>query len=165
LDWLLRNAGVRQQVMIFWNANNTFAFEHIDWGRLTEAAILTTVSRYMKHLMQDLGVNPLIIPNGLWVETLRPPKREAVATFRTLVRGRTVVSKVACWDPDKRWLWAMDTMGAMKHVGWQPLLIARRGVEPHGAEVLAAAAALGLWVAIALSLHGASVACYTPSKA
>jgi glycosyltransferase involved in cell wall biosynthesis len=147
LDWLLRNAGVRHQVKILWNANNTFAFERMDWGRLAKAAIITTVSRYMKHLMQGLGVNPLVIPNGLSADTLLPPKREAVATFRARVRGRTVVSKVARWDPDKRWLLAIDTVGAMKRVGWQPLLIARGGVEPYGAEVLAAAAAAGLRVA------------------
>jgi glycosyltransferase involved in cell wall biosynthesis/ribosome-associated translation inhibitor RaiA len=146
LDWLLRNAGLRHQVMILWNANNTFAFEHINWGRLAEAAIITTVSRYMKHLMQGFGVNPLVIPNGLSADTLLPPEREAVATFRARVRERTVVSKVARWDPDKRWLLAIDTVGAMKRVGWQPLLIARGGVEPHGAEVLAAAAAKGLRV-------------------
>jgi glycosyltransferase involved in cell wall biosynthesis len=35
----------------------------------------------------------------------------------------------------------------MKRIGWQPLLIARGGVEPYGAEVLAAAAAAGLRVA------------------
>jgi ribosome-associated translation inhibitor RaiA len=35
----------------------------------------------------------------------------------------------------------------MKRIGWQPLLIARGGIEPHGAEVLAAAAVAGLRVA------------------
>jgi len=153
LDWLLRNAGVRQQAKILWNANNTFAFEHIDWARLAQAAIITTVSRYMKHLMQGLGANPLVIPNGLSADTLLPPEREAVMTFRNRVRGRTVVSKVARWDPNKRWLLAIDTVGAMKRVGWQPLLIARGGVEPHGAEVLASAAATGLRVADRALLH------------
>jgi glycosyltransferase involved in cell wall biosynthesis len=146
LDWLLRNAGVRHQVKILWNANNTFAFERIDWNRLAKAAIITTVSRYMKHLMQGLGVDPLVIPNGLSADTLLPPQREAVAAFRARVRGRTVVSKVARWDPDKRWLWAIDTVGAMQGAGWRPLLIARGGVEPYGAKVLAAAAATGLRV-------------------
>ena len=147
LDWLLRSVGVRHQVKILWNANNTFAFDRIDWGRLAQAAILTTVSRYMKHLMQGLGVNPLVIPNGLSAETLLPPEHDAVATFKSQVRGRTVVGKVARWDPDKSWLLAIDTVGAMKRVGWQPLLIARGGVEPYGAEVLAAAARAGLRVA------------------
>jgi hypothetical protein len=57
LDWLLRQAGVRQQVHMFWNANNTFAFERSDWQRLAQAAVITTVSRYMKHLMWGLGVS------------------------------------------------------------------------------------------------------------
>jgi glycosyltransferase involved in cell wall biosynthesis/ribosome-associated translation inhibitor RaiA len=147
LDWLLRCAGLRQQVMILWNANNTFAFERIDWERLAQTAIITTVSRYMKHLMKELGVNALVIPNGLSADTLMPPEREAVATFKARVRGRTVVSKMARWDPSKRWLLAIDTVGAMKRVGWQPLLIARGGLEPHGVEVLAAAATAGLRVA------------------
>lgn len=146
LDWLLRQAGVRHQVTIFWNANNTFAFERIDWGRLVQAARITTVSRYMKHLMWGLGVDPLVIPNGLAAEAFVLPAREAVAAFHTRLPDRTVVSKVARWDPDKRWLLAIATVGAMKQAGWRPLLIARGGVEAHGGDVLASAAAQGLRV-------------------
>jgi glycosyltransferase involved in cell wall biosynthesis len=69
-----------------------------------------------------------------------------------------VVGKVARWDPDKSWLLAIDTVGAMKRVGWRPLLIARGGVEPYGAEVLAAAAHAGLRVSDRLlhqpGIHG-----------
>jgi glycosyltransferase involved in cell wall biosynthesis len=146
LDWLLRQAGVRSQVTIFWNANNTFAFERIDWRRLAQAARITTVSRYMKHLMWGLGVDPLVIPNGLAAETFVLPARAAVAAFHARLPGRTVVSKVARWDPDKRWLLAIATVGAMKQAGWRPLLIARGGVEAHRADVLASAAAQGLRV-------------------
>ena len=121
LDWLLRQARVRPQVTILWNANNTFAFERIAWRRLTAAATLTTVSRYMKHRMQSLGVNPLVIPNGLSADDLVLPERGAVAGFRTRLRGRRVLSKVARWDPDKGWLLALDTVSAMKRLGWRPL--------------------------------------------
>lgn len=38
LDWLLRRARLRERVSIFWNANNTFGFEHIDWERLALTA-------------------------------------------------------------------------------------------------------------------------------
>jgi glycosyltransferase involved in cell wall biosynthesis len=147
LDWLLRQAQVRDQVTMIWNANNTFGFDRVDWRQLSKVAMITTVSRYMKHLMRGLGVNALVIPNGLAAEALIRPEREAVAAFRARLCDRTVVSKVARWDPDKGWLLAIDIVGAMKQHGWQPLLIARGGVEPHGHEVLAAAAATGLRVA------------------
>jgi glycosyltransferase involved in cell wall biosynthesis len=146
LDWLLRQAEVRSQVTILWNANNTFSFDRIAWGRLAEAAIITTVSRYMKHLMLDQGVRALVIPNGLSADDLVTPKPEAVRSFRCRVQGRTVLSKVARWDPDKCWLQAIDTVSAMKRLGWRPLFLARGGVEAHGAEVLATAAARGLRV-------------------
>jgi hypothetical protein len=92
LDWLLRNVGERHQVRILWNANNTSAntsaFERIDWGRLAKAAIITTVSRCMKQLMQGRGVSPVVIPNGPSADTLLPPNRATVATFKDRVRGR-----------------------------------------------------------------------------
>ena len=47
IDWLQRRAGVRPQVTILWHANHTFACDRTAWGRLAEAAIITTVSRYM----------------------------------------------------------------------------------------------------------------------
>jgi glycosyltransferase involved in cell wall biosynthesis len=146
LNWLLRQAGVRDCVTLLWNANNTFSFHRIDWRQLAEAAIITTVSRYMKHLMQGLGVDPLVIPNGLSTEALIAPERRTMAAFRARLRQRTVLCKVARWDPDKRWLLAIEIVGALKQRGWRPLLIARGGVEAHGREVLAAAASGGLRV-------------------
>ena len=147
LDWLLRAAQIRDQVTILWNANNTFAFHRIDWRRLAEAAVITTVSRYMKQLMQGWGVNPLVIPNGLSTEALILPEHQAVSAFRTRLRHRTVLGKVARWDPDKQWLLAIEILAALKQQGWRPLLVARGGVEAHGDEVLRAAGRAGLRVA------------------
>jgi glycosyltransferase involved in cell wall biosynthesis len=146
LDWLLRSAQVRDKVTVFWNANNTFAFERIAWDRLAAAAVITTVSRYMKYQLWERGVNPLVIPNGLTAEALVPPDREAVALLRSRLHDRTLLSKVARWDPDKRWLLAIETVRVLKDLGWRPLLLARGGIEEHGAEVLAKAAAVGLRV-------------------
>jgi glycosyltransferase involved in cell wall biosynthesis len=145
LDWLLRNAGVRQQVSILWNANNIFSFERVAWERLATAARITTVSRYMKQLLrQQWGVQSLVLPNGLEADALISPPREAVAAFRRRTQQRTVISKVARWDPDKRWMLAVDTVGLMKQYNWQPLFIARGGVEAHEADVLQAATQAGL---------------------
>jgi glycosyltransferase involved in cell wall biosynthesis len=146
LDYLLRAAKLRDRVSILWNANNTFGFDRIPWDRLSAAAIVTTVSRYMKYQMRGLGVDPLVIPNGLSGDAFVPPDQAALLEIRRSFQGRTLLVKVARWDPDKRWLAALEIIAAMKQRGWRPLLIARGGTEPHGEEVLAAASARGLRV-------------------
>lgn len=146
LDWLLRRAGRRHQVSIFWNANNTFGLEEIDWHRLRNAAEITTVSRYMNHRMRTWGLDPVVIPNGLAPDAFLPPDRAAVARLRAGLRGRTVITKMARWDPDKRWLATIGVVAEMKKRGWNPLLIARGGTEAHGAEVMEAASQAQLTV-------------------
>jgi len=146
LDWLLRSAGVRDRVSILWNANNTYGFEKIDWARLGRAAVITTVSRYMKHQMWKEGLDPLVIPNGLAADAFDPPDRPAVRELRHRFRGRTLLAKMARWDRDKRWLEAVEIVAEMKRREWRPLLVARGGSEPHGDEVLGAARAKGLKV-------------------
>ena len=146
LDWLLRNAGLRAQVDILWNANNVFGFERIDWPRLAGAATITTVSRYMRHCMRPLGVEAVVIPNGLSNDAFDMPDRAAVNEFRRRFGDRPVLAKMARWDPDKRWLLAIETTAELKRRGLRPLLIARGGLEAHGHEVLAAARAAGLHI-------------------
>jgi len=146
LDALLQSAGHRHRVRIFWNANNTFGFDRIDWHRLRTAATITTVSRYMRHRMWSLGVDPVVVPNGLSADDFRPPNRVALSKLRHQLSGRLVLTKVARWDPDKRWLLAIDAVAELKQRGLRPLLIARGGVEPHGTEVLSRAEANGLRV-------------------
>jgi len=144
LDERLRHTGLRSRVRLLWNANNTFGFEHIPWERLARAATITTVSRYMKQLMRERGIDAVVIPNGLPPEAFEPPNRARVAQLRRRVRGRTLLAKMARWDPDKRWMQAVEIVTAMKVRGWRPLLLARGGSEPYGEEVLSAARARGL---------------------
>ena len=146
LDWLLRQSGIREKTAMLWNANNVFGFDRIDWARLSSAATITTVSRYMRHLMRGFGVDPLVMPNGLSADAFRPPDRAASGEFRRRFSERITLSKVARWDPDKHWLLSIDIVGELKRHGGHPLLIARGGVEAHGVEVLAWAAAHGLRV-------------------
>jgi glycosyltransferase involved in cell wall biosynthesis len=156
LDWLLRIAGVRDRVAILWNANNTFGFDRIDWKRLAVASTITTVSRYMKHRMREWGAEALVIPNGLSAEAFTQPAPGAVAELRRRFADRLVLTKIARWDPDKRWMMAIEIVARLKQQGWRPLLVARGGVEPYGGEVLAAAAAAGLHVAERRSDPGVS---------
>ncbi len=144
LHWLLERQRLRDRVSILWNANNVFGFESIDWKRLSKAARITTVSRYMRQIMQPLGVDATVIPNGLPGNAFDPPDRAACSQFRRWFRERTVLVKMARFDPDKRWLAAVRSVALMKRAGWWPLLVARAGIEAHGAEVEAAVRAHGL---------------------
>jgi glycosyltransferase involved in cell wall biosynthesis len=144
LDWLLARAGVRDAVRILWNANNTFGFNLIDFARLSRASTITTVSRYMKYWMRPLGVDPLVIPNGLDPEAFVVPEREALIEMHARFVDRPLLVKMARFDPDKRWNLAVDTISELKRRGHRPLLVARGGMEAHGHEVLARAAAQGL---------------------
>ena len=144
LDALLRELGLSKRVSIFWNANNTFGFDRIDWVRLQKAATIVTVSRYMRQCMRAYGVDALVIPNGLGPESYCQPAAEAVQEVRRRFEHRLLLAKVARWDPDKRWLLAVATVAELKRYGFAPLLVARGGIEAYEREVLGQARAHGL---------------------
>lgn len=146
LHEVLVRRGWQDRVRLLWNANNTFSFHRIDWGRLREAATITSVSRYMKHTMWGSGVDALVIPNGVPDRWLQPLDREACRRLSQLFRGRLALAKVARWDPDKRWLMAVDAVAEAKRLGLRPLFLARGGLEDHRHEVLGRAARRGLAV-------------------
>lgn len=142
-------AGLRHHALLLWNANNTMGFERINWGRLGYVTTLTTVSRYMKHVMWGRGVNPLVIPNGIAPEALAPVNPRQVSALRRGLEsggGRLLLVKVGRFDPDKRWLMALEAVAQLKAMGRAPRLVMRGGIEPHEYEVLGRAQALGLSV-------------------
>ncbi|MCG8555277.1 MAG: glycosyltransferase family 4 protein [Proteobacteria bacterium] len=147
LSWLLRRARVHSRVTMLWNANNTFGFGRIDWKALTAVASITTVSRYMRHRMSARGIDAAVIPNGLPPDAYLPPHAAGTRALRSAFAGRLVMTKMARWDPDKRWIASVHLAGEMKRRGWKPLLIARGGREAHGHEVLQAARSQGLRIA------------------
>ena len=154
LDYLLRQTRWREHVRMFWNANNVFGFEQIDWGRLRQAAHLTTVSRYMRQLMQAMDVDAVVLPNGLSPDVYVAPDRVTVQRLRAMFAGRVAITKMARWDPDKNWLGSVRLVAEMKRLGQRPLFIARGGREAHGAEVLRAMQSAGLRVATRTNVAG-----------
>jgi glycosyltransferase involved in cell wall biosynthesis len=146
LDHLLRRAGRRERVSMLWTANNVFGFERIDWARLAAAARIATVSHYMGHCMEPLGLDALVIPNGLSAEAYVPADEVAVGELQRRTAGRTLLAKMARWDPDKSWLAAVEIAAQLRQRGARPLFLARGGAEAHGAEVLERARGLGLRV-------------------
>jgi len=148
LSDLLHEAGLRRGAVLLWNANNTMSFHRVDWNRLGFVATLTTVSRYMKQLMRGMGLNPLIIPNGIPAELLEPVDAEAVSAVRRELapEGRMLLFKVGRFDPAKGWLVDVEAVARLKGLGQAVVFPFRGGIEPHGAEVLARAHELGLTV-------------------
>ena len=147
---LLHGSGLRGAATLVWNANNPMGFERINWGRLAFVANLTTVSRYMKHYMWGLGQNPMVIPNGIPEALLRPvPPGDAQCLREALQggEGSPVFVKVARWDPDKRWIMAVQAVAALRRAGVRARLLAKGGIEPHQEEVWGTARHLGLSVA------------------
>jgi len=100
--------GLRDRVVMLWNANNTFGFHRIDWASLNLATTLTTVSRYMKFKMWDSGQNPIVIPNGIPRESIADADPLAVAELRRAAAADHFCFKIGRFDPDKRWLMAVS---------------------------------------------------------
>jgi len=153
LSDVLHSEGLRERVVMFWNANNTFSFDRIDWGWLNYATTITTVSRYMKHIMWRMRLNPLVIPNGIPISLLRRVDDAEAGRVKELLDADMVLCKVARWDPAKRWRQAVEATARLNDMGMRTVLVARGGTEPYGEQVIDKARALGLKVKEATTFH------------
>jgi len=144
---LLYARRLRDRCAVLWNANNTFGFDRIEWGRLAYVSTLTTVSRYMKHLMRQQDVDPLVIYNGIPEQALASVDAAAVRTIRSAAGTPCLGFKIGRFDPDKRWHQAVEGIAHLREQGLRARLLIRGGIEPFGGEVLAHAQRLGLDVA------------------
>ncbi|HEX4204123.1 MAG TPA: glycosyltransferase family 4 protein [Ktedonobacteraceae bacterium] len=140
--------GVRDRALLLWNLNSLMSLNRINWSRLNYVTTLCTVSKYMKHKMWNLGVNPLVIPNGIPARHLNPVNSDAVERLRGIARQgdprRLFLFKIGRFDPDKRWLMAIEAVARLKQSGHPVTLFVRGGIEPHGGEVFGRAYHLGL---------------------
>jgi glycosyltransferase involved in cell wall biosynthesis len=145
---LLHWFGVRQKAIMLWNLNSLMSLHRINWGRLNFVTTICTVSKYMKHRMWAYGVNPLVIPNGIPRRHLEPIDADAATRLREIaLQGdprRMFLFKIGRFDPDKRWMMAIDAVARLKYSGHPVTLFVRGGIEPHGADVLRHAYNIGL---------------------
>ena len=139
-------AGLRDRCILLWNANNHFSFHRINWGQLGFTCTLTTVSRYMKHIMWRWGVNPIVIPNGIPSSMMARVSQAQVRSVRAAAGVPAFLFKIGRFSPDKRWHQAITAVAQLKQRGIPTRLLMRGGLEPFGGEVLALAAQLGLTV-------------------
>jgi len=145
---LLHWFGLRQKTLMLWNLNSLMSLHRINWSRLNFVTTLCTVSKYMKHKMWDFGVNPLVIPNGIPTRHLTPVDELKVARLREIARQgdprRFFLFKIGRFDPDKRWIMAIEAAARLKQSGNPVTLFVRGGIEPHGSDVLRHAYERGL---------------------
>lgn len=146
LNDLLLSNNLRDRTLMFWNANNTYGFDRIDWKRLNQATTITTVSRYMKHIMRGMGLNPLVIPNGIPSNLLRKVDSNKVSQVKKTLGADLILFKMARYHSDKGWNSAVEATGKLKEMGLKTVLLARGGIEGYGYEVMKNAKSLGLTV-------------------
>ena len=129
--------------LILWNANNFFGFQNVDWTGLRQACAVTTVSRYMKHQMAHMGLNPLVIPNGIPSRWLQAVPSEHTLGLRRCING-VLLAKVGRYHPDKRWLMAIEAVGQLKRMGMKPRLLVRGSADNYRLAVIERAFEQGL---------------------
>jgi glycosyltransferase involved in cell wall biosynthesis len=139
-------AGLRDKAVLVWTANNVMGFDRIDWPRLGFCSQISTVSRYMKHLMWSEGVNPTVIPNGIPENRIRSHSAAMSDRLHQAVGGAELLFKIGRWSPDKRWNMAVEALANERARGSDVTMLIRGGIEPHAVEVLDNAGNLGLKV-------------------
>ncbi|MBN2407629.1 MAG: glycosyltransferase family 4 protein [Elusimicrobia bacterium] len=139
--------GLRDRAILMWNANNIYSFHRINWGALNFVSNITTVSKYMKHEMWKVGVNPTVVPNGIpdnffhQSSSLKFERKLHEATGSDII-----LFKVGRFSPDKRWHMAIRAMPILKKKGLKTAMIMKGGTEPFGGEVFYEIKYLGLTV-------------------
>lgn len=138
----LRDMGLRERAVIFWNANNPYGFHRIDWRRLSDSATITAVSRYMRSIIRSSGADALVIPNGILPELLAPVQKSDVASIRAALgneAGAGMFFKMARWEREKGWTQALDAIQQVRDIGRRMVLVGRSGGPSGAGEGLTAA--------------------------
>jgi glycosyltransferase involved in cell wall biosynthesis len=77
---------------------------------------------------------------------LEPVDEAMAARVRDLYPGALLLFKIGRFNPDKRWIMAVEAAARLRDQGHSVAFPLRGGIEAHGAEVLGRARALGLRV-------------------
>ena len=130
--------GVSRNCVALWNANNTYGCGGIDFARLVWTNRITTVSRWMRSELEPFGVrDAIVVPNGIAERMLSPISPADLAALRRAKGDALVFVKVARFDPDKRWLGAIDGIAELRSRGARVRFLFRGSASPYRDEVLA----------------------------
>ncbi len=152
----LRKRAARDKCMMFWNANNPYGFERLDWKVLSAAVTITGVSKYMRSIIRASGADALVIPNGISEELLQPVLRDDFA-FAVEALGRVarelrpgLFFKMARWEREKGWSQALEAIRHSHERARRMILIGRAGGPTGQGGALA--------ITIEAEMHGLRVA-------
>lgn len=141
---LLHIYHLRDKVVMFWNANEIHGFEQIDWEYLSHATTITVVSEYMKQIMLQRSINPVVIPNGIAEALLEEVNKADVSQIREALGTETIFTKVARWRKDKGWKPAVRAVHNLNKLGDGSKLLAHLAIESDRQKIAHQANFLGL---------------------
>ncbi len=129
----LRRRGLLDRALLFWNANNPYGFDRIDWPRLAANVTITAVSAYMRNIIRSRGADARVIPNGIPGSALAAADRRAVSRVRAALGAANggFLFKMARWEREKGWSQAFDAIARLSRTRsathGAPILVARGG--------------------------------------
>jgi glycosyltransferase involved in cell wall biosynthesis len=143
---VLNAQGLLRHVVPVWTANNLYGLDGIDFGPLSDAAQVLTISRYMKHAMRRFGVNPLVAQNGIAPSAVTTVPSATVRSLRDSFGDGIALFKIGRFSPDKGWIQAIEAAAHIKHSGARVRMLIRGDKLPYGGDVLTQAYIHGLTV-------------------
>jgi glycosyltransferase involved in cell wall biosynthesis len=141
---LLQIYHLRDKAILFWNANEIYGFEQIDWDSLSRATTITVASEYMKQIMLKKGINPVVLPNGIPEVLLETVDEAAVSQIKEILGAETIFAKVDRWHQDNGWGPAVNAVNNLNRVGDSAKLLAHIGVVSDRKKVAHEAKLLGM---------------------
>jgi len=129
---------------MFWNANEIYGFEQIDWDFLSRATTITVASEYMKQIMLKKGINPIVLPNGIPEVLLEPVDEAVVSQIKEALGAETIFTKVDRWRQDNGWKATVNAIHNLNRVGDSAKLLAHIGMESDRKKVAHEAKSLGM---------------------
>ena len=141
---LLHMYHLRDKAVMFWNANEIYGLEQIDWDYLSRATTITVVSEYMKQIMLKRSINPVVIANGIPEVLLEEVSKADISRMRETLDTETIFTKVARWREDKGWKPAVRAIHNLNKLGESSKLLAHPAMESDRQKITHQAKSLGL---------------------
>jgi glycosyltransferase involved in cell wall biosynthesis len=141
---VLHDQGLLGHAIPVWTANNLYGLDGINFGALSDAAHVLTISRYMKHAMRRFGVNPLVTQNGIAPSAVTTVPAATIRSLRAGFGEGIALFKIGRFSPDKGWTQAIEAAALLKHGGARVRMLLRGDKLPYGGDVLMHARIHGL---------------------